>query len=339
MEPRGQNDIILLRDGTSIQAKVQQISGKSVKFKNESSGVKLDELPVTDIYMIKYAKRGNVFFTKEGNRKTGEEHEIDSRATVIYTTDYREIPAYDLEFDVDKIIYRSQKADKKNPQPIRHVMGLFQVFMIIYPDGTSEIVTELDKVPSYATQPTEPQEEQPQSVPGTTSTTAYTSSQSYATSQTANSHPVMTGSGAEHTVFDMTASLNWVYCVTGSGGDFKSRSCYGVTIEGASKITDSLGAGLFFSGYANYGLMDSSSAGVQFALGPTGVLSLNSSHTLGFHLPLCVGVGYVEKTNWSFITSPHFSALFNRTSVSLGCLVNVASATSASIYIGIGYQF
>lgn len=178
-----------------------------------------------------------------------------------------------------------------------------------------------------------------QAVPDTPSTTAYTSTQSYAPSQTANSHPVMTGSGAEHTVFDMTASLNWVYCVTGSGGDFKSRSCYGVTIEGASKITDSLGAGLFFSGYANYGLMDSSSAGVQFALGPTGVLSLNSSHTLGFHLPLCVGVGYVEKTNWSFITSPHFSALFNRTSVSLGCLVNVASATSASIYIGIGYQF
>lgn len=158
----GKNDIIFLRDGTSIQAKVQQISGKSVKFKNESSGVKLDELPVTDIYMIKYAKRGNVFFTKEGNRKTGEEHEIDSKTALIYTTDYREIPAYDLEFDVDKIIYRSQKADKKNPQPMRHVLGLFQVFMIIYPDGTSEIVTELDKAPSYATQPAQPQEEHSQ---------------------------------------------------------------------------------------------------------------------------------------------------------------------------------
>ncbi len=149
------NDIIMLRDGSSVEAKIQQISGKSVKFKNETSGVKLDELPVTDIYMIKYAKRGNVFFTKEGNRKTGEVNEADSRATLIYTTDYREIPAYDLEFDVDKIIYRSQKADKKNPQPARHVLGLFQVFMIIYPDGTSEIVTELDKVPSY----TEPEQQ------------------------------------------------------------------------------------------------------------------------------------------------------------------------------------
>lgn len=148
------NDIIMLRDGSSVEAKIQQISGKSVKFKNETSGVKLDELPVTDIYMIKYAKRGNVFFTKEGNRKTGEVNEADSRATLIYTTDYREIPAYDLEFDVDKIIYRSQKANKKNPQPARHVLGLFQVFMIIYPDGTSEIVTELDKVPSY----TEPEQ-------------------------------------------------------------------------------------------------------------------------------------------------------------------------------------
>ena len=77
------NDIIMLRDGSSVEAKIQQISGKSVKFKNETSGVKLDELPVTDIYMIKYAKRGNVFFTKEGNRKTGEVNEADSRATLI----------------------------------------------------------------------------------------------------------------------------------------------------------------------------------------------------------------------------------------------------------------
>ena len=35
------------------------------------------------------------------------------------------------------------------------MLGLFQVFMIISPDGTSEIVTELDKVPSY----TEPEQQ------------------------------------------------------------------------------------------------------------------------------------------------------------------------------------
>lgn len=157
----GKNDIIMLRDGSTIEAKIQQISGKSVKFKNETSGVKLDELPVTDIYMIKYAKRGNVFFTKEGNRKTGEENKPDSKATIIYTTDYREIQAYELEFDVDKLIYRTQKADRKNPQPTRHVLGLFQVFMIVYPDGTSEIVTELDK-PYEPTQPQKTEQETPQ---------------------------------------------------------------------------------------------------------------------------------------------------------------------------------
>lgn len=142
---KGGNDLIMLRDGSRVEAKINQISGKVVKFKNETSGVKLDELPLTDIYMIKYAKRGTMFFTKEGNRKTGEQIEADSKATMIYTTDYREIPAYELEFDVDKLVYRTQKATRKNPQPTRHVMALSQVFMIIYPDGTSETVTELDQ--------------------------------------------------------------------------------------------------------------------------------------------------------------------------------------------------
>lgn len=142
---KGGNDLIMLRDGSQVEAKIQQISGKVVKFKNETSGVKLDELPLTDIYMIKYAKRGTMFFTKEGHRKTGEQIEADSKATMIYTTDYREIPAYELEFDVDKLVYRSQKATRKNPQPTRHVLALSQVFMIVYPDGTSETVTELDQ--------------------------------------------------------------------------------------------------------------------------------------------------------------------------------------------------
>lgn len=199
---------------------------------------------------------------------------------------------------------------------------------LVIPEGTQ--TTQYSTVNASA---------QTQSIPDSNSTPARTSTHSYAAAKSGNSLPMMTGDEPEHTVFNMTASLNWAYCVTGSGGDFESRSSYGVTIEGASKITDSLGAGLFLSGYANYGLVDSSFAGVQFALGPTGVLSLNSSHTIGLHLPLCVGIGYVDEARWSFITSPHFSALFNRTSVSLGCLVNVASETTASIYIGIGYQF
>lgn len=141
----------------------------------------------------------------------------------------------------------------------------------------------------------------------------------------------------ERTIFNMNASINYYYAFTGSGGDFKTRSAYGLSIEGASNLTENFGAGLFFAGNANYGLVDS--GGIGFAIGPTAMLAFNSSRTVGLSLPLCVGLAYTDKTYWSFITVPHLTAVFNRVVASLGCSVNVASVTSASLYIGLGYQF
>lgn len=138
-------DKILMRDGSMIDAKVYQISGKLVKFKNETSGGLNDELPISDIYMIKYATKGTMFITKEGNRKTADSQEIDSKATVIYTTDYREIPCYGVEFDVDKLHYSTQSKAKKGKSIPKFSLPLSEVFMIFYPDDTSEIVSELDQ--------------------------------------------------------------------------------------------------------------------------------------------------------------------------------------------------
>lgn len=147
-------DKIMLRDGTMLDAKIQQITQTSVRFKNETTGVKLDELPLTDIYLIKSSKRGNLFFTQDGRRKTGESIDIDPKATVIYTTDFREIPVYSIEFDVDKIIYQTSKPDRKNPQPLRKVIPQSIVFMVVYPDGTSDIFTDLTKDQTYVPQTT-----------------------------------------------------------------------------------------------------------------------------------------------------------------------------------------
>lgn len=146
------SDKIILRDGSMLDAKIQQITQSSVRFKNETSGVKLDELPLTDIYLIKSSKRGNLFFTQEGRRKTGEQLEIDPKASVIYTTDFREIPVYSIEFDVDKIIYQTSKPDRKNPQPLRKVIPQSIVFMVVYPDGSSDIFTDLTKDQTYVPQ-------------------------------------------------------------------------------------------------------------------------------------------------------------------------------------------
>ncbi len=160
-------DKILLRDGNFLDAQIQQITQNSVRFNNLTRGIKLDELPLTDIYLIKSGKRGNLFFTQGGKRKTGDQLEIDPKATVLYTTDYREIPVFTLEFDEDKVIYQTSKADRKNPQPLKKALPQSLLFMIVYPDGTSDIFNDMTKeqtyTPSSATeqsaQPEEPKEE------------------------------------------------------------------------------------------------------------------------------------------------------------------------------------
>ncbi len=185
------------------------------------------------------------------------------------------------------------------------------------------------------------------STSGSGSSSAQSSNVLFTTSSgSSSSQSAVNVSDKEFDIFSMQASLNYLYCFTGEGGDFKSRSVYGVYAQGASKITDSLGAGLFFGAQANYGCVPSDYAVLQFAIGPTGVLALNSSRTVAFNLPLCLGVGVASNgegndtsTEFSFITIPHFSASFNRVVVSLGCQVAIQKATAASVFVGLGYMF
>lgn len=210
-------------------------------------------------------------------------------------------------------------------------------------------------IPETAATPGQPGQAAQSSSTTVTSTSVSSSNSGGSSSQSSNilfttssgsSQSAVNVSDKEFDIFSMQASLNYLYCFTGEGGDFKSRSAYGVYAQGASKITDSLGAGLFFGAQANYGCVPSDYAVLQFAIGPTGVLALNSSRTVAFNLPLCLGVGVASNgegndtsTEFSFITIPHFSASFNRVVVSLGCQVNVHKATSASIFVGLGYMF
>lgn len=142
---------IILRDGTILDAKVQQITQNSVKFNNLTAGIKLDEVPLKDVYMVKSGKRGNLFFTQGGRRKTGEVNDIDPKATIIYTTDYRELPVFTLEYDMDKIIYTTSLPDRQNPQPLRKTLPQSLVFLIVYPDGTSDILFDMNQEQPYQT--------------------------------------------------------------------------------------------------------------------------------------------------------------------------------------------
>lgn len=101
--------------------------------------------------MIKYAKRGNVYIMPDGRRRTGENQELgDNETSIIYTTDYRELVVYNLEIDVDRVHYTRQKATKKNKNPRKFDLQTQDIFMIVYSDGTKEIITDWYAAPETA---------------------------------------------------------------------------------------------------------------------------------------------------------------------------------------------
>lgn len=139
-------DVVILRNGDIFSSKVNQITAKSLIFENYTNGVESDQYPLSDVYMVKYAKRGNVYFMPDGRRMTGENQLINYAASIIYTVDYKEIQAFDIVMELGTISYSKKKPTKKDRYPSRYTVEDTNVFMIIYPDGTKEIFSDLSKV-------------------------------------------------------------------------------------------------------------------------------------------------------------------------------------------------
>lgn len=91
--------------------------------------------------MLKKQTRGNVVFNANGERilTTSEHTEIPKDAIVVYYKDGREVPAYNLTMDTSAVSFKTSK--KAKDRPIFSPKS--EVFMIRYPDGTRDILTNL----------------------------------------------------------------------------------------------------------------------------------------------------------------------------------------------------
>lgn len=137
-------DKIIFRDGQVMDAYITQVSKEQIQYRLSSSkDDALQSIDITDAYMIKFTKRGNVYITPEGKRITGENQKIDRDADVIYLVSGAEIQAYNLQISEDKITYMTAKKAHKGRLPQQQVLAPFQVFMICYHDGTRDIITDL----------------------------------------------------------------------------------------------------------------------------------------------------------------------------------------------------
>ena len=147
-----QKDIIIMRSGMDYQGQVVLVSKDVTVFKNSDG--EQQELPNRDLYMIKYDKRGNVFFTETGERITDNENEgkMPRGSSLIYLIEGKEIVAFDISIDVNNVSYfplnkkgsflslSSKKSDTQVTIPKD------KVFLIKYQDGTKDLITDFETV-------------------------------------------------------------------------------------------------------------------------------------------------------------------------------------------------
>lgn len=145
-------DIIIMREGTCQYGKVTLLSDDKVIFQpyttenskllqKKSLGEPIS-IPTKSLYMVKFDKRGNVYINEEGKRITGENQKLPKDADIVYLTNYKELPAFNLNIDESKVSFLTQKADKKII-PIAETYPRENIFLIIYNDGSIEIITPM----------------------------------------------------------------------------------------------------------------------------------------------------------------------------------------------------
>lgn len=135
-------DAIIYRDGRVKSVKIIQTNNDKTLFR-ESDNKKAPEEYVenTKVFMLKFKTRGNVVFDSNGERilATSEPTQIPKDAVVVYYKDGREVPAYNLTMDANVVSFKTDKKTKDRPV----FSPKSDVFMIRYPDGTRDILTNL----------------------------------------------------------------------------------------------------------------------------------------------------------------------------------------------------
>ena len=135
-------DAIIYRDGRVKEVKIIQTNNDKTLFKEAGNKHAAEEyVDNKQVFMLKFKTRGNVVFNANGERilATSERIQIPKDAIVVYYKDGREVPAYNLTMDANVVSFKPDKKAKNIPI----YSAKSEVFMIRYPDGTRDILTNL----------------------------------------------------------------------------------------------------------------------------------------------------------------------------------------------------
>ena len=133
---------IIYRDGRVKRVKIVQTNNDKTLYTEWGNKHAAEEyVENTAVFMLKFKSRGNVVFDSRGERilTTSASVKIPKDAIVIYFKDGREVPVYNLTMDERTVSYRLEKKAKSRQM----FSAKSEVFMICYPDGTRDILTDL----------------------------------------------------------------------------------------------------------------------------------------------------------------------------------------------------
>lgn len=152
-------DMMLLRNGDEIQCKVDMISNGTVSY--QENGTK-SQMPTTQLYMIKYEKRGNAFFNSDGESSYNSESssaKLSKKDIAIYLCDGGEVIASEVKLSKETVDYKT--SNKKTWNAITGFLPVKKsgdwsslpkekVFLIRYFDGSREVINDLQKLEEQA---------------------------------------------------------------------------------------------------------------------------------------------------------------------------------------------
>lgn len=154
-----QEDIIIYRDGRVLTTKIIQVNTDRTLVRPDKKSPE-EWVDNTDVYMLKFKERGYVAFDENGNRTitTSDTKKTPKGAILIYLKCGKELVGYELRIDGDKVTYR---LTGKKSSPMRQI-DKDEVFMILYPDGSRDVLCDITAktIPAAsALNPTEENEE------------------------------------------------------------------------------------------------------------------------------------------------------------------------------------
>lgn len=132
------SDVILKRDGTEVIGKIVKVSLPYTYYKLQDKDNTEEQVCAnSDVYLIKFADRGNMFFSEYGDFFFGDETgDIEDDAILLYLLKGEEIIAYNVSSDDQHFRYY---LDKDNTD--FRTIPKRDVFVVKYPNRANEIVT------------------------------------------------------------------------------------------------------------------------------------------------------------------------------------------------------